>query len=278
MSSGSKHHFKQFSIDSVQDACIALGSLISGALVHYEKYKEYSNEANALLENCDTEYIAAKDYDDINDKLLYRQHEILKLSADHQSSSFSYKDLRKLLEKKSYILTPLSDEITEILNELLDVRNWTFHNAQSLMVAAKEAAEKNILPELKGITKIVPQLNPILIAKVERYELLMLASLTIHTKKRIEQFDAVIKSMKDDYQEMYSSIKDKSLLMASHSFSDKVQYIERPITSQLVGYQSDIAQISMAIQKSKYDGTNQAFNDWVLRFQNNPKNEDEKNF
>ncbi len=267
MSSGAKQHFKQFSIDSLEDACVALGSLISEASIHYEKYKEYSDEAESLLENSDAEYIAAKDYDNINDKLLYRQHEILKFTADHQSSSFSYKDLRKLLEKKGYISTPLSDEIVEILNELLDVRNWTFHNPQSLMVAAKEAAERNIPPELKGIAKIVPQLNLILIPKVEKYELLMLASLTIHTKKRIDQFGAVIKSMKADYQEMYGSIKDKPLLMTACGPSDEVQYIERYVTSQLTGYQSDIAQISMAIQKSKYDGTDQMYEKWVLRLE-----------
>lgn len=265
MSRGTKQQFKQFSIDNLQDACLALGSLISALLIHYEKYKEYSDEAESLLEKSDAEYIAAKEYDDIKDKLLYRQHEILKLTADHQSSSFSYKDLRKLLEKKGYISTPLLEKNVEILNELLDVRNWTFHNPQSLMVAAKEAAERNIPPGLKGIAKIVPQLNPVLISKVEKYELLMLASLTIHTKKRIEQFDEIIKSMKADYQEMYSSIKDKPLLMSTHGPSDEVQYIERYVTSQLTGGQSDIAQISMAIQKSKYDGTDQMYEKWVLR-------------
>lgn len=104
-----------------------------------------------------------------------------------------------------------------------------------------------------------------MIPKVENYELLMLASLTIHTKKRIDQFGAVIKSMKADYQEMYSSIKDKPLLMTACGLSDEVQYIERYVTSQLTGYQSDIAQISMAIQKSKYDGTDQMYKKWVLR-------------
>ena len=274
MSGGTKQHFKQFSIDSVQDACLVLGSLISEASVHYGKYKEYSDEADELLDNCDTEYINAKDYDDINDKLLYRQHAILKLLADHQSSSFSYKDLRNLLEKKGYLSTSLSNEITEILNELLDVRNWTFHNPQSLMVAAKEAAERNVPPELKGFVKIVPQLNPVLIAKVEKYELLMLASLTIHTKKRIEQFRAVLDSMKTDYQEMYNSIKDKPLLMTSRGLSSEVQYIERYITSELTGYQSDIAQISMAIQKSKYDGSDEVYKKWVLRFGEFPTTDD----
>ena len=135
------------------------------------------------------------------------------------------------------------------------------------MVAAKEAAERNIPPELKGIAKIVPQLNPVLIAKVEKYELLMLASLTIHTKRRIEQFGTVIEGMKSDYQEMYSSIKDKPLLMTTKGLADEVQYIERYVTSRLTGYQSDIVQISMAIQKSKYDGTDQMYEKWVLRME-----------
>ena len=65
-----------------------------------EKYKEYASEAKTLLENANSEYILAKNYDDINDKLLFRQYEILKLFADHQSSSFSYIDLRKLLKKR----------------------------------------------------------------------------------------------------------------------------------------------------------------------------------
>lgn len=274
MSSGAKQHFKQFSIDNLQDACVALGALISEVSIHYAKYKEYSDEAYALLENSDAEYISAKNYDDINDKLLYRQHEILKLSADHQSSSFSYKDLRKLLERKGYISTPLSDDISEILNELLDVRNWTFHNPQSLMVAAKEAAEKNIPPELKSAVTIVPQLNPILIEKIEKYELLMLVSLTIHTQKRIEQFEAIIKSMKFDYQEMYNSIKDKPMLMTMHGISDEVQYVERYITSHLIGYQSDISQISMAIQKSKYDGSIHDFEKWVVRMRDTNEGND----
>lgn len=273
MSSGTKQQFKQFSINSIQDACLAMGMLISGVMVHLEKYKEYSNEAQRLLENSNTEYISAKDYDDINDKLLYRQHEILKLSADHQSSSFSYKDLRKLLEKRGYLAAPLSDEMTMILNELLDVRNWTFHNPQSLMVAAKEVAERNVPAELKEIVQVVPQLNPVIVLKVERYDLLMLASLTIHTKERIEQFEAIIKSMQSDYQEMYDSIENKPLLMKAHGFSSEVQYLDRYITSQLTGYQSDIEQISMAIQKSKYDGSDQVFKDWVIRLGNSPVDE-----
>ena len=212
MSGGTKQQFKQFSITCSEDACLVLGMLISGMAVNLEKYKEYASEAESLLESTQEEYVPAKEYDDVNDKLLYRQREILKLTADHQSSSFSYIDLRKILEKQKHISSPLSEEVSAILSEFLDVRNWTFHNPQSLMVAAKEAAHKDIPDELKKIAQVTPQLNPVLIRKICRYELVMLASLTMHAQKRIEQFEQVLRSMKADYQEIYDSIENKPFL------------------------------------------------------------------
>lgn len=265
MSKGSNQQFKQFSINCVQDACQVLGMLISGVIVNLEKYKEYSLEAISLLEKTDSEYVSAKEYDDINDKILYRQREILKLVADHQKSSFSYTDFRKLIEKSQYIASPLSQETLDILSELLDIRNWSFHNPQSLMVAAKEAAEKSIPKELIGIVNITPQLNPVLINKIDKYELIMLASLVLHTEKRIKQFEIVLSSMKADYQEMFDSIGDKPYLVIDQGVSTEVQYIEVHTNSRLSDFNSDMAQISMAIQKSKYDGTEEKFNEWVFR-------------
>lgn len=274
MSGGIKQQFKQFSITCAEDACLALGTLISGVSVNLEKYKEYASEAESLLESIQEEYVSAKEYDSVNDKLLYRQREILKFSADHQSSSFSYIELRRILEKNKYISSPISKEVAGILSELLDVRNWTFHNPQSLLVAAKEAAHKDIPDALKGIAQVTPQLNPVFIRKISRYELVMLASLTIHAQKRIEQFEKILTSMKADYQEIYDSIPNKPYLMSAHGFSDRVQYVELNSTSGLSDYHSDIAQISMAIQKSKYDGTNEKFKEWVVR---PPLDESQKN-
>lgn len=266
MSAGSKKKLKQFTIDNIQDGCLALSMLITGVIVNLEKYKEYAEEAEQLLSNADSECIPAKTYDDINDKLLYRQREILKLCADHQNSSFAYIDLRKILEKQGYLTTSLSEEAAGILNELLDVRNWTFHNPQSLLVAAKEAAEKNIPDELKGIATIVPQLNPVLIRKIDAYDLLTLASLTIHTQRRISQFETILNCMKSDYQEMFNSIENKPLLLGVNGFTSDIQYIDRHVVAHLDDYNSDVAQISMAIQKSKYDGSDELFNKWVVRF------------
>lgn len=41
MSSGTKKQYKQFTVNYIQDACLALGMLISGTIVNLEKYKEY---------------------------------------------------------------------------------------------------------------------------------------------------------------------------------------------------------------------------------------------
>lgn len=119
MSGGTKQQFKQFSITCAEDACLVLGMLISGISVNLEKYKEYASEAESLLESIQEEFVPAKEYDDVNDKLLYRQREILKFTADHQSGSFSYIDLRKILEKHKYISSPLSEEVAAIGCELL---------------------------------------------------------------------------------------------------------------------------------------------------------------
>lgn len=259
MSGGSKQKFKQFTINSVEDACVALGTLISCTLINLEKYKEYSLEANSLFMRSKEKLVLAKDYDDINDKLLYRQHELLKYIADRQTSSFSYVELREKLLKKTYLSKPLTEEMKKVLDNLLDIRNWTFHNPQSRLVAAKEAYEKRITEDLKSYVKLVPYLNPVIIQKTTSYDLLLLASLIIHTEKRTNDFEKAIVNMKSDYQEMYNSISSKPSLSTPNGWSSDVQYIERPIVSMINDYDTDVAQISMAIQKAKYDGSDEAY-------------------
>lgn len=257
--------YKQFTIEKASDACLVLGSLISRVTISLDKYKEYANELGSMLEETNTEYVEAKIYDDINDKLLYRQRELLALIADEQNSSFSYLHLRKHLMKHKFLTTELGLETTQLLSELLDVRNWTFHNPQSLMVAAREAAEKNIPDELRGIVTVQPQLNPVIIENITAYELIMLATLDIHAEKRIEQFEHILACMKEDYQTLYDSLDSKPMVMMSSGLSREVQYIKHNIVSGLSDYRSDVSQISMAIQKSKYDGTKETFDKWVIR-------------
>lgn len=266
MSGGSKKQFKKFEISNKEDACLVLAALISDVSVNLEKYKEYEKEAEDLLSKTDEESIAAKDYDDIKDRLLFRQREILKFVADHQDESFSYKHVRKILKKDEYLVSELSADINKILSDLLDLRNLTFHNAQSRMVAMREVAEKSIPEEMKEICHIKPQLNPVIIYNVTNYETIELASLIIYTLKQIERFEKILEKMKEDYQELYESIENHQYMMSDQGLSNKVQYINRNITAEFSGDRTKVSQISMAIQKSKYDGTNESFKKLALSF------------
>ena len=67
MPGGTKQQFKQFSITCAEEACLVLGTLISGMSVNLEKYKEYASEAESLLGSIKEEFVPAKEYDDVND-------------------------------------------------------------------------------------------------------------------------------------------------------------------------------------------------------------------
>ena len=265
MSNGTQKQYKQFPINDESDACVVLGSLISGVIINLEKYSEYANEAIELLKNLDEEYVPAKDYDGINDKLLYRQHEILKFISDHQKSSFSYIEVRKIFKEKNFLPKEFDENANSLLKELLDIRNWTFHNPQSMLSAGKEVAEKNIPEEFKSVTKIMPQLNPVIIREIEYYDVNMLVSLIRHTQKRIVQFNQILSCMKEDYQAIFDRIQGRSLLLLNGSDPFKIQYIKHKCVSRLGDYGNDVSQISMAIQKSKYDGSKKAYDDFVFR-------------
>lgn len=261
MSKGSKQQYKQFVINTLEDGCLVLKSLIVPVIVDSEKFKDYSDEAETLLDKYRLDgFIPANVYDSIHDKVLYQQRELLRFIADHQSSSFSYIDVRQLLVKKGFLKRSLGEESSKILNELLNIRNWSFHNAQSMMVADLEIAKKSLPPELADIAEIKPMLNPVVIRKAKTYAWKMLADFVLHNKIRLGQFELILSEMKKDYQEMYSSLPDAVFMMTSKGLSREVQYIEQEIVNQdpeRAG--SNIATLSMEIQKGKYDGSNEAF-------------------
>lgn len=102
-----KRNYKNYPISNIEDALEVLGGLISGVQINLEKYEMYSNEIIELYQKYEGKakinkkiFIPAKEYDDINDKLLYRQREILKkknifnIAEDKKASSI----LKDLLE------------------------------------------------------------------------------------------------------------------------------------------------------------------------------------
>lgn len=261
MSKGNKKQYKQFAINSLEDGCLVLKSLIVPVIIDLEKFRNYSDEAEVLLEKYKLDgFIPANIYDSIHDKILYQQRELLRFMADHQSSSFSYISVRELLEKKGFLKSSLTENSNKTLKELLDIRNWSFHNAQSMLVADLEMAKKSIPSEMVGSVEIKPMLNPVVIRKVKTYTWKMFADFVFHNKVRLAQFELILSEMKKDYQEMYGFLSDTAFVQTSSGLSREVQYIEQEIENQnpkKAG--SSIASLSMKIQKGKYDGSNERY-------------------
>lgn len=280
MGKGKKNrNYKISPIACVEDGLVILGDLIMSSVLHLEKYVAYASEVDNLILQYTTldakgetvrvsEPIPEAVFHNLNDKLMYRQMMLLKLLADEQNASFSYKSLRKILKKQGYLQKELSQEVSQVLNELLDIRNWTFHNPQSLHTAQKEVMMRSIPDQLKPLVKITPQLNPVCATVHNFYDVSYLCSLSLHTGNRAKQFQAVIDSMKQDYEEMYQRTNPQGMSLFGGELFDmaEVHYrlyrIDQP--KQLLSPDGLTAQVSMAIQKGKYDGSDEAFHKWTL--------------
>lgn len=261
MSKGTKQQYKQFKINTLEDACTVLKAIIVPVISDLEKFENYSIEAEEVLKSYSpTSTIPSNIYDSLHDKIIYQQRELLRFMADYQSSSFSYIEVRKILEKKNFLKRTLPEESRKTLNELLELRNWSFHNVQSMLVADLEIAKRSIPPELRDSAEIRPMLNPVIIRKTRDYEWKMLEGFTIHNKIRGEQFRLILSEMKEDYQEIINSLPDESFTTTCQNLNRNVQYIEQVVTgmsAQKAG--SKIASMSMGIQRGKYDGSIETF-------------------
>ena len=256
MSKGTKKQYKQFTINTVEDACLVLKSLIVPVIIDLEKFKMYSDEAEQILKQYNRKAsIPADVYDSIHDKVLYQQRELLRFLADHQSASFSYIEVRKILVNKKILKRELLPESNKILNELLDVRNWSFHNVQSMLTADLELAKNSVPEELRESVEIRPMLNPVIIRKVKSYDWKMLEGFVDHNKIREAQFDVILTEMKADYQSLMDELPESSYIVTNKGLSREVQYIEYEINAQNPNSAGrNIASLSMGIQKGKYDG------------------------
>lgn len=262
------NQFKQFAINDLSDALLALGTLIASSISNLDKFIEYTKEAMEIRDQYkDGEVIPADVYEAISDKSLFRQRELLEYMADEAHDIFSYKTLRKFLLKQNYLTRKLDQESSEILNELHTIRNWTFHNVQSRLVAEKEVMEKAIPPEFAGIAKGEKQLNPIVVVKYTAYTKTMMESFIHHNLTWSAQFAIILNEMKRDYQDMYDQL-DNPKIVSSYGTELLVEGCESVIPVRTIVYEqvfgargneSDVPNISMAIQKGKYDGTQESF-------------------
>ncbi len=272
MSNANNRQFKQFDINTIEDALITFNVLISDAIPNLRKFDEYNAEVmDMVVKHMDDSYIPAKEYEDIHDRVLFRQRELIALMADEASNILSYMHLRKLFIKKGFITRKLSNDKAEIINELHTIRNSTFHNVQSRLVATKETMEKRIPPELAEITSITSKLNPILYSDSEKYSIDFLNSFLLNNTMRSQQFHEVLNEMKIDYQDMYDkfpgavqvTVPGSELLVGDTESKTPVRISAIKETFDDAGYLSDVANISMAIQKGKYDGSKESFDKYT---------------
>ena len=267
-------NFKRFDIKNQEEALVILGSLISVVKVNLDKYSTYRNELEHLVVkyeplNDDKEVlIPAEEYENINDKLLYRQREMLKFCADQQKDSFSYIGIRHNFVKREFLKTKLDSNVSAVLNHFLDIRNCTFHNTQSIYTAYKEVTDKELPDDMKESITVVPQINPIVINKVESYDYLFILSSLAHADRMKNDFTLILRVMTSDYEEMYRGLGEHQIFIPG---GDSILFFEKKLVKRLKSPLSDCVQLAMAIQKAKYDGSQASFDEVAIFSSKNNK-------
>lgn len=241
-------NYKNFPFNKKEDYLYAGNILIVRTYRALKKYKYYHGKLGEELERMITnkiEYIDTSYYEEWEDKQKNVSHNLLTCFIDDTSTGFSYVMFRKLVNRSEYkdVLHELDAETKEYLEELRDVRNWTFHFAQSDFVAIKEVIYKGVNEELQQY--ITFRGTPIVIDFPQLVSGKFMESLFLHMSKRIRVFDKLFDCMLMDYQNLLGQEVKIVEAMAS------------PI--EYGGPDFMTAQLSMAMQKKRYDGTKESF-------------------
>ena len=279
----SKINYKNYPVDNTEKALEVLGDLIINVIYDLNLHLKYHNELRELaikyFDKADeTERksynikIPTEEYFNIKDKILYRQMSLLRSLADDQKTSFSYKNFRKFLKDKGFLSGNLPEEIGKHLNEVLRLRNWTFHNTQSNYTAKQEVAQNEALPfcEVRHI------FNPIIILNYSYIDIKELMNYDDVLEIREDIYTSILEYMKKDYETMYKLIPEYNkgnevIFTPGESELIKkdgpVQYLMKTIdgTRDFMGASSKAVQLSMAIQNSQYDGSKEKYNN-ILSF------------
>ena len=240
-----KRNYKNINFNCKDDYLSALYSLISLTVQDLNRYKKYNSNLLAYLISLgeNDKYIPNEVFEEWEDKIQNRSRSLLMDFVDEASTGFSYVMFRKIIKKTEYKLNDLDEGVEAHLRELRDVRNWSFHLAQSNFVACREMFMKSVTPEFQKY--VMYQFNPIKIEKNISASVLLLWSLFYHTEKRIEIYDELFGCM----------IADMETLLG-----EKLNFIE--VVNPRVefwGNGTALAQLSMAMQKKKYDGSDESY-------------------
>lgn len=259
---------KVFSLDSKEKFTRYLNALIHEVYIQLKKYEQYKEELSVIImahidfdENnkiVDYRDIDSNVYESIDDKLHNISMNLIKKIGDCSNGSYSYFKYRKLIEKNKLSLSysKLSDEVRDYLKEINDLRNWMFHNPESILNADLEMYKANIPKEFRDYIQVKLIENPIKVVSYELYSLKWAISLELHHEKRLDMFQKIFNSMKKDYELL---IGERLIIQENRAYK-----------RELLDYSSEVVQLSMAIQKKKYKGDEKQLKN-VFKILSNPE-------
>lgn len=133
---------KQFPLTSKYNCTIYLNRIISSCEICMDRLKKYNTEGKELLEEYSGKSIVPHEvYAEMLDKTSNVMDYLLNLLGDAQTSSISYFKFRSYISKHpvaDVTLTPLEEQIQELLKDFNRIRNWQNHVPESLLIAEME--------------------------------------------------------------------------------------------------------------------------------------------
>ena len=137
-----EHNNKTFSLTTKEDYIFYLNEIISDLIQKRDRLETYCNEINLVLKNNpDSKFIQSELYEPTSDKICRLFQYIANIIGDDTKTAVSYKKYRRLLYKNRISLTlnipPLSEEENKILNSFNQLRNWSLHIPESLLLQKK---------------------------------------------------------------------------------------------------------------------------------------------
>lgn len=243
--------YKVFELNSKEAYARYLNFLIRGVYINLNKYKRYLQELREFIysygefegdELVRIKKIPYEEFEKIDDMIHNVAMNLIKDIGDSSGSSCSYFKFRTLIEKNKLKIevVELSEEVKEALKDVNILRNWMFHNPESLINADIEIYKASFPKELRDYIKVGLNANPIHSYTYEYVSKEFAISLLMHTEKRSVLFDKVYKAMVKDYEIL---IGEKLIIKE-----------ERVPVRELKGHDAQVVQLSMAIQKSQYKG------------------------
>lgn len=252
-------------MEKKEDYLFVLEDLYINIYCNLKKYRRYNDE---LLEICMSNVQLKDDkivsenlipidiYEDINDRIGNISKKLILYTSDDSSDSMSYRMFRRIFNKTNNLDLKLEEDkiLDGQLQELLNLRNWIFHNPQSRLVSMKEVYEnekeriekeylKNFPEAIRDFLKPHKDYGIINIPFPQYCKLEYLVSLYSETDRRIIMYEDILNKMKLDY----SKILGKEVTVIESIDKNPIKLKDSHLA---------ITNLSMAIQKRKYKGDN----------------------